>query len=115
MPLSGVAAFAQAVALERTGLDRPTQSIQVTRNDGGVVKLLLGSRSRGEAPPPPMRPGQPPPPSDTYRYAKLAQSLGWYGEGPITNPNDLGPALARAIAVVKKGQPALVDVVTQPR
>ena len=48
-------------------------------------------------------------------YAKLAQSLGWYGEGPITNPNDLGPALARAIAVVKKGQPALVDVVTQPR
>jgi thiamine pyrophosphate-dependent acetolactate synthase large subunit-like protein len=48
-------------------------------------------------------------------YAKLAQSMGWYAEGPISNPNDLGPALARAIAVVKKGQPALVDVVTQPR
>ena len=48
-------------------------------------------------------------------YAKLAQSMGWYGEGPISNPNDLAPALARAIAVVKKGQPALVDVVTQPR
>jgi thiamine pyrophosphate-dependent acetolactate synthase large subunit-like protein len=48
-------------------------------------------------------------------YAKLAQSLGWYGEGPISNPNDLAPALARAIAVVKKGQPALVDVVTQAR
>ncbi len=48
-------------------------------------------------------------------YGKLAQSLGWYAEGPISNPNDLGPALARAIAVVKKGEPALVDVVTQPR
>ncbi len=30
-------------------------------------------------------------------------------------PNDLGPALRRAIAVVKRGEPALVDVVTQVR
>jgi len=48
-------------------------------------------------------------------YAKMAQSMGLYAEGPITNPNDLGPALRRAIAVVKKGEPALLDVVTQPR
>jgi acetolactate synthase-1/2/3 large subunit len=48
-------------------------------------------------------------------YAKMAQSLGLYGEGPITNPRELGPALRRALAVVKKGEPALVDVVTQPR
>ena len=48
-------------------------------------------------------------------FAKLAQSMGVYAEGPITNPNDLGPALRRAIAVVKKGEPALVDVVTQVR
>ena len=48
-------------------------------------------------------------------YAKMAQSLGWYAEGPITNPNDLGPSLARAIAAVKRGEPALVDVITQPR
>ena len=48
-------------------------------------------------------------------YAKLAQSMGVYAEGPITNPNDLGPALKRAIAVVKKGEPAMVDVVTQVR
>ena len=48
-------------------------------------------------------------------YAKLAQSLGVYAEGPITNPADLGPALKRAIAVVKRGEPALVDVVTQVR
>ena len=48
-------------------------------------------------------------------FAKVAQGLGVYAEGPITNPKDLGPALARAIAVVKKGEPALVDVVTQVR
>jgi len=48
-------------------------------------------------------------------FAKLAQSLGCYGEGPISNPHDLGPALKRAITVVKKGEPALVDVLTQAR
>ena len=48
-------------------------------------------------------------------YAKIAQGMGVYAEGPITNPNDLGPAIRRAIAVVKRGEPALVDVVTQPR
>ena len=48
-------------------------------------------------------------------YAMLARSMGWYAEGPIENPNDLEPALARAKAVVKRGEPALVDVVTQPR
>ncbi|MBI2187089.1 MAG: twin-arginine translocation signal domain-containing protein [Acidobacteria bacterium] len=48
-------------------------------------------------------------------FAKLAQSMGVHAEGPITNPNDLGPALRRAMAVVKKGEPALVDVVTQAR
>ncbi len=48
-------------------------------------------------------------------YAKLAQSMGWYAEGPISNPRDIGPALKRAIAVVKRGEPALVDVVVQPR
>jgi acetolactate synthase I/II/III large subunit len=48
-------------------------------------------------------------------YAKVAQGMGVYTEGPIENPKDLAPALKRAIAVVKKGEPALVDVVTQPR
>jgi thiamine pyrophosphate-dependent acetolactate synthase large subunit-like protein len=48
-------------------------------------------------------------------YAKLAQSMGLYGEGPIERPADLGPALKRALEVVKKGEPAMVDVVTQPR
>jgi acetolactate synthase-1/2/3 large subunit len=48
-------------------------------------------------------------------YAAMAKSMGVYGEGPIENPRDLGPALQRALAVVKKGEPALVDVVSQGR
>jgi thiamine pyrophosphate-dependent acetolactate synthase large subunit-like protein len=48
-------------------------------------------------------------------YAKLAQSMGMYGEGPINDPKDLGPALKRALEVVNRGEPAVVDVVTQPR
>ena len=48
-------------------------------------------------------------------FAKLAQSFGVYAEGPITNPDQLGPAIARALKVVKNGMPALIDVVSQPR
>jgi thiamine pyrophosphate-dependent acetolactate synthase large subunit-like protein len=48
-------------------------------------------------------------------FAKLAQSMGVFAEGPITDPKALRPALDRAVAVVKRGEPALVDVVTQPR
>ncbi|HEY4211948.1 MAG TPA: thiamine pyrophosphate-dependent enzyme [Steroidobacteraceae bacterium] len=48
-------------------------------------------------------------------YAEMARSMGMHGEGPIENPHDLGPALKRALAVVRKGEPALVDVVSQGR
>ncbi len=48
-------------------------------------------------------------------YAKLAQSMGMYGEGPISDPKDLAPALKRALDVVNRGEPAVVDVLTQPR
>ena len=48
-------------------------------------------------------------------YAKMAQGYGCYAEGPISNPRDLGPAIKRALAVVRKGEPALIDVVSQPR
>jgi acetolactate synthase-1/2/3 large subunit len=48
-------------------------------------------------------------------YATVARGFGVYGEGPIVDPKDLGPALKRAVAMVKTGQPALVDVVTDPR
>jgi acetolactate synthase I/II/III large subunit len=48
-------------------------------------------------------------------YAKLAQSMGVYAEGPIQTPKDLAPAIKRAIAVVKRGEPALLDVLIQAR
>jgi acetolactate synthase I/II/III large subunit len=48
-------------------------------------------------------------------YASIAKGYGLYAEGPISDPKDLGPALKRAIARVKAGEPALLDVVTQPR
>jgi len=48
-------------------------------------------------------------------YATVARGMGVHGEGPIIDPNDLAPALKRALAAVKAGQPAVVDVVTDPR
>ena len=48
-------------------------------------------------------------------YATVAKGFGVYAEGPIGDPKDLGPALKRAVAIVKRGEPALVDVVTDPR
>jgi acetolactate synthase I/II/III large subunit len=48
-------------------------------------------------------------------YSKIAQGLGVHAEGPITDPMDLGPAIQRAVEIVRRGEPALVDVVTQPR
>ena len=53
--------------------------------------------------------------SPNVDYAGLARSQGWWAKGPITDPKDLGPALKEAVEVVKKGQPALIDSVTQPR
>jgi acetolactate synthase I/II/III large subunit len=48
-------------------------------------------------------------------YAKLANAQGVWAEGPITDPAAIAPALKRAMAVIKKGEPALVDVVSQGR
>ena len=48
-------------------------------------------------------------------FAKIAQGMGVHAQGPIANPNELGPALRRALEVVKGGEPSLIDVVTQPR
>jgi len=48
-------------------------------------------------------------------FAKMAQSMGVWAEGPISNPKLLRSALARALKVVQSGRPALLDVVTQPR
>jgi thiamine pyrophosphate-dependent acetolactate synthase large subunit-like protein len=48
-------------------------------------------------------------------YRMMAASYGMAGEGPITDPVKLGPALKRGLASVKKGLPYMIDVITQPR
>ena len=48
-------------------------------------------------------------------FAAMAKSMGWYAEGPIDRPGDVGAALQRAIRRVKAGQPALIDTLTQKR
>lgn len=48
-------------------------------------------------------------------YAGLARDFGLHGVGPIEDPHDLGPALEKAMRVVRdEKQAALVDVVTYP-
>ena len=47
--------------------------------------------------------------------AALARALSVAGFGPIAEPEQLGPTLDRAIEIVQGGQPAVIDVVTQPR
>jgi acetolactate synthase I/II/III large subunit len=51
----------------------------------------------------------------TPDYASLARSFGWYAEGPIERPEDVRPALHRALEAVRGGTPALVDTLTQFR
>ena len=49
-------------------------------------------------------------------FAAAARALGWYGEGPIVDPAEIGSAVARAAkTVMEQDTPALVDVVCQPR
>jgi acetolactate synthase-1/2/3 large subunit len=48
-------------------------------------------------------------------FATLARSMGCWGEGPIERPQDVRPALERALVEVKRGRPALIDTITQHR
>lgn len=48
-------------------------------------------------------------------YAKLSQGLGVAAEGPIEDPQKLSAAIRRGVAAVKRGEPYLIDTVTQPR
>ena len=49
-------------------------------------------------------------------YAKMAQSFGVNGEGPIQRTADIRPALERGLKYVKeKKLPYLVDVISEPR
>ncbi len=48
-------------------------------------------------------------------YAKMASTYGMAGEGPISDPTKLQAALRRGVASVKRGEPYMIDVITQPR
>ena len=48
-------------------------------------------------------------------YALMAKAYGMYSDGPIADPATMVPALKRGIERVKKGEPVMLDVVTQPR
>ena len=48
-------------------------------------------------------------------YAKMAEAYGMASEGPISDPSLLSAALARGVASVKRGEPYMIDVLTQPR
>ena len=48
-------------------------------------------------------------------YAAMAKSMGVYAEEPVSEANEIGPAIRRALAVVRNGEPALIDAVMQPR
>jgi acetolactate synthase I/II/III large subunit len=52
-----------------------------------------------------------PPPDFTH----IAKGIGWYAEGPIEDPAEIGAAVKRAIAQVKAGKPALVDAIVWRR
>jgi hypothetical protein len=45
----------------------------------------------------------------------MAEGYGMASEGPISDPTQLAAAYRRGIASVKRGEPYLIDVITQPR
>jgi thiamine pyrophosphate-dependent acetolactate synthase large subunit-like protein len=48
-------------------------------------------------------------------YAKMAETYGLTGIGPISDPKDMAAAFKRGIEIVKKGEPVVIDTITQPR
>jgi benzoylformate decarboxylase/acetolactate synthase-1/2/3 large subunit len=47
-------------------------------------------------------------------FGMAARSMGWHGEGPIDDPEQVRAAVQRAAEVVlNEGRPALVDIVCQ--
>jgi thiamine pyrophosphate-dependent acetolactate synthase large subunit-like protein len=49
----------------------------------------------------------------TGQYAKLAETLGGYGER-VEQPADVAPALERAAKIAMEGRPALLEIMTRP-
>jgi thiamine pyrophosphate-dependent acetolactate synthase large subunit-like protein len=48
-------------------------------------------------------------------FASLARSLGVEGFGPVAQPDQVAAAMSGAVAAVREGRPALVDVRVAPR
>jgi len=48
-------------------------------------------------------------------YAKMAAGYGMASEGPISDPSKLQAAFKRGVDSAKRGEPYLIDVLTQPR
>jgi thiamine pyrophosphate-dependent acetolactate synthase large subunit-like protein len=48
-------------------------------------------------------------------YRKMADAYGMKGEGPISDPKLLAAAFKRGVDTVKRGEPYMIDVITQPR
>jgi acetolactate synthase I/II/III large subunit len=48
-------------------------------------------------------------------YVKMAGGYGMAGEGPISDPSKLAAALKRGVSAAKRGEPYMIDVITQPR
>ena len=49
----------------------------------------------------------------TGQYAKMAETLGGYGER-VEQADDVGPALERASKIAMEGRPALLEIMTRP-
>jgi acetolactate synthase-1/2/3 large subunit len=48
-------------------------------------------------------------------FATLAKSMGVWARGPIDDPGQLASAISEALDQVKRGKPALLDIITQGR
>ncbi len=48
-------------------------------------------------------------------YSKMAAGYGMAAEGPISDPGKLAAAFKRGLDSAKRGEPYLIDVITQPR
>jgi thiamine pyrophosphate-dependent acetolactate synthase large subunit-like protein len=48
-------------------------------------------------------------------YRKMAEGYGMKAEGPISDPKLIAAAFKRGVDSVKRGEPYLIDVITQPR
>jgi acetolactate synthase I/II/III large subunit len=73
--------------------------LMANRHDRGIDRAGIGTTLR----------------NPNFDFAKMAQSMGVFAEGPISDPKELAGAIRRALSVVRSGAPALLDIVSQPR